>query len=1110
MPVTSEPVVIRVEVQDVNSGPVLTQTTRNLQQLGVAGAQAGVQVGAGLERAGAAAREAGGHFQTSFDQVRLLRTELGVQMPRAMESMIARSQALMGVVQSMGGVLAGVGFGMIAVSLGKELGNLYERWLDVDGAVRQYQQEAAKAASQKLFDEGAFETQIGMLKDLNGQIEALQSKRATGSLSNAANTFMQSGDWNYFSPEDAKQLGALIGQKQQNDLRMMDEGFRLQEQKLDTEMKRKEARVPEYQRPAIERDYARQRAVDERNLTYSRDLYLTDIWNQGHPDKKKSVPADDGFIKMQAQQDNADAEFNLKRVDRATQTESELARIHDQAIQSSLRGEALYNAKMGAEIDDLGRKGIATAQAVEDVKERYHNEEMARLREEQAQVAQRAREAGGAGLTGVERIRYEGETRDQVILAKAGAGGYQSLNDAQKDRVSNWQQTNAEILASEESFDQRVNQLIDESDQRQISGFARIRAEAKKQMDQWHAEFQKQYGTDPSNPDYAAHAWQLGAVDKSINAGADQQTADLARRNAEETEQIESAARVKLLSSEKQKTAAIAAEYEERVRRYQDALDQQEISQNDFDRRVVAAQMEAQAEMRQQSQETAQKIAGEMSSLFGAHPLEALERMGQKYAGEATAELLSRAMGGSPAQSGTNTSALASNGLAAIFMHAAAGPHGVAAGFPSFAPHLTAAAPSSIAQAAIHVDQGAIYISGGAGGYSSTARGFVSGGPNALPAGLPGAGGFGGSTAGGYSIGSLPSAGGVGGGVLDAAARTPVGAAPAGGPGALGYANTALRGVETARSIYDLVGRGNAAAAGLETSTANRTGGFNPDGAYNAGALPGSGGTTAWQSSMMGGGPTAANTIGAGTSAVGLYSAYKTGGAGGMMSGAMSGAQFGMAVGGPWGAAIGAAAGLAVGFMGGGEQARVWWLKNGQPRLANDMDGFQHGTMDYLSAAMDMQALGQEAKQTLDKMGWVGSRYYSDTAEPQISNAIDKLSREQKAGRSAATFSGAQYDIGSPWVPEDQIAKVHRGERIFTADHNERMTRAFEGGMAALSGGGGPRMAAAQNPPSDINLHFYSPDAKGARDLLMAHSETIRAALNKEYGDYGGMADMGA
>ena len=162
----------------------------------------------------------------------------------------------------------------------------------------------------------------------------------------------------------------------------------------------------------------------------------------------------------------------------------------------------------------------------------------------------RTREAGGAGLTGIAKVRYEGQSRDQDILADEAGGKYQRFGDALNDHASNVAKTNAEILAAEQSFTQRVDQLSDESAAHQVSGFARIHAEGQRQISALRQEFEKTYGKDASNPDYQAHVGELNRGAGIIDSGARDQEVELARRNSDETAQIEAQARAKMLGAE--------------------------------------------------------------------------------------------------------------------------------------------------------------------------------------------------------------------------------------------------------------------------------------------------------------------------------------------------------------------------------------------------------------------------------------------------------------------------------------------------------------------------------------------------------------------------------
>jgi hypothetical protein len=287
-------------------------------------------------------------------------------------------------------------------------------------------------------------------------------------------------------------------------------------------------------------------------------------------------------------------------------------------------------------------------------------------------------------------------------------------------------------------------------------------------------------------------------------------------------------------------------------------------------------------------------------------------------------------------------------------------------------------------------------------------------------------------------------------------------------------------------------GSGGSGDGLAETTSVDLGGQFDKNGNWAPGGSSGSSG------GMLNGGGFMNNVGGAASGALGVYSAFESnGGVGGALSGAASGMQLGMSLGGPIGAAIGAAGGAILGAIGfgGREKARVYDLKNVRPQMAGDMAGFQTGSMDYLSAYNDLQELQTTAAKATDKMGPAAQSYYQDTIKTELKQAMGSLTSQQRAGRSMYTFSGASYDVGSPFVPEDQVAQVHRGERIFTADHNERMTSAFEKAatMPVQSGFGG-----------DVHVHMNAIDAASGVNFLMQNKHVIRGAVNDSLAENSG------
>jgi hypothetical protein len=277
---------------------------------------------------------------------------------------------------------------------------------------------------------------------------------------------------------------------------------------------------------------------------------------------------------------------------------------------------------------------------------------------------------------------------------------------------------------------------------------------------------------------------------------------------------------------------------------------------------------------------------------------------------------------------------------------------------------------------------------------------------------------------------------------------------------------------------------------------------------------------------MLGGGGVKNNAGGALTGALGVYGAYKSnGGFSGALGGAMSGAQFGMAVGGPIGAAIGAIGGAVIGFIGfgGRGQAENYDKKQVRPRISDDERNFETGASDYLTTYADLDSLNAEAKKTVKQFGRGGEGYYQDVIKKEIQTSQQKLTREAKAGRQNFSFTAAQFHTGDTVTsfgnlatsPTEGLVHAQIGEFIVKpniAAQNHSVLQALNAGMsmdqivssyrATMNSGQNQRGPAMVN--RDVDLHFYSHDARGTKQLFMDHKHEIRQALNESYGEYSG------
>jgi hypothetical protein len=1147
-------------------------------------------------------------------------------------------------------IAVGVAAVSIIAQLGGEAYNLYEKYISLDAAAEEYQKTLEKTKEEDYWKSDSIETTTMRIREAtSAAIEyrstAEQMSHAgwgmigsgilSGDLSRITSGISFVGTAHSAASDSVKKEQAVdklqpYQAAQQHELNVQQIEFN---HALDGELQGRAKINAEMQKRV-------QLAAEERSYNAAQNRA------HGNPIASDAGAAKEKLADQIAQRESAAQTYNLNR-----EHAEELRRIHEQALESGLRGSALYQAQEDSAIAELRQKGIASAGAVNDIRTRFHNEEMKRLQDQERETAKLGRSADMAGLTGIARVQTEGANQIANI-------DDEDIDPAEKAKRKAFveKQTAADVAAEQLKWSQKVDEVVEASSDKQVSGFARIRAEADKARAELMREFEAAHNMmDLSQPgqqklldqDTVKLSVGLNAIDKS----SDTQQSGLADKNARETAQIEAEANRRSLSAMKQQTAAIEAEYDERLQKYKDERINEGLSDDDYNRRVAAAAKERDADMVAASTSAREKMAGEFDHLFKSldHPMEALKDMGDKVAGEAAARLVQHFQqrgqpGTTPIAGGESGSffddLLGGFGLGggkhgmAAHTGAVLPPHELipvgatpaaaaarAAVTPAHVGSITAAARPdalSIGTAMIRVGTASIAFGGGAGVGSMPA-----GGTSLLASGLPSTGvgtraaGAGGSVqdstasaaAARGTVGAItgiagprglvststavpPSSGsgmiGTGGSVQGstigaAAARGTVGAITGiAGPRGLVSTSTAVPSssgggmIGTGGSVQGFTARTAAAAvtpgaisgsagaaSGAQTSPAPASGNFTtgggtppPKGAGMTGALnnissglavaqaakknfgagSGSGSDVDQEAGELSdpydtqdsgtsnkgifgeSGATDAKVVGAAQGAVGMYAAYEgNGGIGGMLSGAMSGMQLGSELGGPIGAGIGAGVGAVVGAIGfgGREKARVYDLQQTRPRINNDMDAFQQGTMDYLGSYSDMESAQTDAQHATSKMGPAAGSYFNDTIKPEIATFEQKLSREQKAGRSASTFSAAQYADGTDYVPGTGMALIHEGERIFPSKQNEQITRALTSGVSseqAHSSYASTMQArdagsTVQGGDRTLNMHVYAHDTKSVAQFFEDNIHHIRRSLNSSYGQYGGLAD---
>jgi hypothetical protein len=1122
--VETSAVQIRIDVVDANSGAAIAAVEQNVKKLGTTAVASSQQMKQGLEAAG-------GMALSAREKTRLLTEEFGIRIPRAMQTLVAQSKLAQAALGSLTGAMVAFGAvqigGMVFEAAYRGAEKLWDHFQGLTKAAQDYQTEIEKTQQQEFGNARSIETTRLRIDDATDSAkdfmrQAEDARKVTVGWRDALSLVVPGagGLWQaWHSQGQANDLAAqsVAAQRQRDRLAQLTEGSQYHEQRVgninlqhagDSALKGQQKITAEYQK-------RRDLAAETRRYENEQDRI------HGNP-----VASNSGASKEALADSTALAEARAQQTVLARQQAQELMHLREQALEAGLKGEALYKAQEAAAIEELKFKDMDSMVARSAIHARYHAEELKRIQDETRETERLERAAALSGMTGIGRTQMEGANRIADINADT------SLDPENRARrvAAAQRETDQQISEEQRTFAEQVDSIVEQSADKQVGGFARIRAEASKAAADLQRQFDKAHelmnlsapgAQDVLDRDTAQLSRGLGA----INSGADSQTEQLARKNSEDTERIEAEARIKLLDSEKQKTAAIQVELNERLQKYREELQQQEISEDDFNRRSVAAQQQAQAEMIQAATEAREKMAGEFDSLFKSldHPMQALKSLGEKAAAEAAASLVQRLQQRSQGSAGASGDNGMPRGLLSDVLggfgfggrkNAAPGASPVPGS--SEPPHATDKS-LSVAHATIQV--GSASFSFGSGGGAGTAApgaspgggstglfaSGTSGASGGFVSGAPSSSGGGGEMYGGSSYGSGDVVGGYSGGTGGAAAgggATPATFGTAGtynpqqGNRAGGVISNLQQGWNFFNQAKRTFGGGSGSGAGsdnglAETQGSPLAGTLNADGSFTSAGSTNGG--------MLGGGGFKGNIGGAISGGLGVYSAVEgNGGVGGALGGAMSGMQLGMALGGPIGAAIGAAAGAVVGAIGfgGREKARVYDLKNVRPRITSDQDSYNQGTMAYSDVYQDFQGLQTSSWAAIRSLGPSAMGYWNDTIKPEIQQAQAKLTAEQRAGRSMYTSQGAQYATGADYVPRTENALVHRGERIFDTDQNERITRAITGD--------GARMPAQGQSMGDVHLHVHAIDAKGVEAFLGKYKHNIRSAVNDSYAENSG------
>lgn len=622
-----------------------------------------------------------------------------------------------------------LGVGMVAVvgQLAEGAYNLYEKFLDVDASVKEYNAELQKSRERDFGNTKSIETTrlrideaTAAMKQYQAQVQQHQGAGEDGWASLFPVESLRQNAWAKESQDAAAQMRRQIDelrrdrmpeQQHQDNLLQIDLAHA-----ADAQLQGQQKITAELQKQLdIHRENARYEAQEEG--AYGNPVASQSFWNTG---RLPGSATEDLIARKQAAAESA----NLAR-----DTENQIRRIHEEAEESGLKGIALLEYQRQKADADWLREHKNAVSTVADIDRKYYTQEKNLIEQQQDETRRMQREAGSAGLTGIPRIQAEAANRTADI---AGDNTLDSVTKAQRELAVH-QQMDAEILTEKEAIIRRIDELTDQSASHQISAWARIESEAQRSIASLRSDIEKTYGRAPViGPPSATQAegqrlMQMGLA--GINTNTDEQRADLVRRGEQEAQQIETESRAKSLSAERNQTAAIETEYEERTRKYRQELvealadkklnnDQLAALNNQYDREVVAAAQLRDAELEESARAAREKMGSEFTSFFSQmnHPLQALAHLGDKVAGEAAASVVQRVQNHYGVRGTGNTGV-------GLFDRIAGAPHGTHA---AAAPGTTSTLGSvrSIALTQAHIEVGSASIS--FGGSSSVAAGSTS------------------------------------------------------------------------------------------------------------------------------------------------------------------------------------------------------------------------------------------------------------------------------------------------------------------------------------------------------------------------------------------------
>ena len=557
---------ITINVTDGNAAEAVQQVVAQLNAIGPAGAVAGAEAGRGLDQVGEKSLSA-------KENVRLLSEEMGIHVPRAMQSVIAQSQILMAGISAIGPAMIAIGGIDILMHLGEQAYKLYENFVemkgvisDSDAVIKSFGDSAAAAFKH------ASEEYVQFLRITKGaKIADQQSLEDFRSTAIKIPTYEK--DEFKRAPDQVKgSLEAITGEAilpSDIDAAISKlKAYEEQQEKTLASVRAAKSNVvlggqyslPQLHRMAELEESIKQASALQNDLTgIKSDAGNTILAKQAQIDKDKPGTPED-----------------QERLQKEKETQTALAALDEKALESQLSGIDLLEAQRRFADKQWVTDHGTSAKAAADIDEEYFQKELEYLKKQQ---------------------------------------------DESKAK-------NDKILEAQRSFEQEVGQVGTRSEDAQVNGYARIADEAERAAKRIQDAFSKLKATPGISEQDIQDAQMLGVgATDDVHTNSLRQMAQLHTRTMEQIAKEEEQTARQSLAPWQQAALAIQDAWQDRTLAIKDDEDQQlanaksnadaiAMIEIDADAKRAAAHQLMVAQMVQAEEEMRDKLAQGLESLF--------------------------------------------------------------------------------------------------------------------------------------------------------------------------------------------------------------------------------------------------------------------------------------------------------------------------------------------------------------------------------------------------------------------------------------------------------------------------------------------------------------